>query len=238
MGKKRRRPLEDGYRLSPGDLRFVIPPSIYRSVEVLCRDALAYGANSAGIRQAVSQLINVGRREALARFGHDTPDIIGLSALLARSDPFRQAMSRDPSRKPEQEPVVELARQAHIDSDQLAAADLVKRVNTAWGRFLAVGARSYESRSQKHKDRALDPFWVMGENVYKEWRNVYNPWYDEASKKKVGANNRGMVTAARVVIHVVMLPMFPGQMDTNERLDKGTSLRVLKEELALLAGMR
>lgn len=236
MSKKKRQRAASGHVLSLEDMRFVIPPSVFRPIEVLCRDALNYGANAAGIRSSVGYLLNVVRREAHARYGHDTADVMAISSLLTRTDPAR-ADRVLPDRRPDQEPIQELFRQAHINEDQLRAADMVRRVETAWGRFLAVGARSYEGKSQKTRERALDPVWIMGDDVFREWREVYNPWYRAAASRKVGANGRGMVTAARIVIHVVMVPMFPGQIDATERLERGTSLRVLKDELATLSNM-
>src|SRR5258708_1479955 len=141
------------------DLHSIIPPRLYFSLEKLCRDALSYGGNHQGVRQSVSSLIGVMRKEAVQIYGHDTPGIFGLCALLERADPFRA----DPKRLPELDPIQELKRQAHLDEDQVLAAGLVARINRAWGRFLSVAARAYEQKSATRRDRALDPWWVMGE---------------------------------------------------------------------------
>lgn len=210
---------------------------MFHSLERLCKDALAYGSNHAALRQSMTAFINAIRTEAHKKYGHDTVDVVALTALMQRAE-------RAEWHRPEvyvdgqnvaREPIEELFRQAHLDAGQRSAATLISDIWNAWGRFLTVAARTYDQKSARTRARALDPWWVMGDEIRELWKDVYQPWYTAAQKKQIATLRGGMVTAAKLVIHVVVVPMFPGQLDRSERLEPGTSLRVLKEELSLLA---
>ena len=216
------------------DAPAVINPKLFHAIEVLCRDALQYGGNATGIRNTIITLVSTMRQQAWADFGHDTVDVSSISSLLQRTDPAREHSQR-PLRAAEKDPIQELVRQAHLNGDQERAADIIRHIWRAWGRYLSVAARTFEKRSNSARERALDPFWVMGEDDFLLWIEVYRPWYEVIKKELYQTRIGGTVSAARIVIHAVTIPMFPGRIDVVERLETGTSLRVLKSGLLALA---
>ena len=226
----------------------VLPPRLYSPLESLAKDALLYASNHSGMRKAISNLVFAMRSIAEESVGHITADIIALEALLKRSDPRQQEL---PLREPEKDPIVELARQKHLNEDQEYAAQYIKKVWTAWGRHLQVAARSYDGGGGGGDKPLMDPLSGMGQELWESWRDVYTPWYDLAKtraqwwyyplskdqtiKGKTERTRGGMVANTKLVLAIIMEPVFPGNLDMLLRLDRGTSLRVLKEELTELS---
>lgn len=208
----------------------VIPPRLYSPVETLCRDAILYSGNHAGMRASIRALAFAMRGAAEDSVGHVTADTLALEGLLKRSD-ARQAEL--PFREAQKDPVEELHRQAHLNAQQVSAADLIRRVWTAWGRHLVVAGKAFDGTPSPR--RLVDPVMSMGASLLNEWHGVYTPWYEQAKKKFERREAGGMVPVTRLVISVVMEPVFPGALDKLERLKLGTSLRVLKTELTELA---
>lgn len=208
----------------------VIAPRLFNAIESLCRESLVYSGNQTGMRNAIVALIGTIRTLSNEQFGHDTPDIRALGALLERTHP-----SGPTRREAERDPIDELQRQAHLDGEQAGAADLIRTIWRGWSRYLTVAARSYEQKSSRAQSRALDPVSVMGKSLLNEWHYIYVPWYDSAKINLIERKDGSMVSAVRLVLHIVNIPAFPGQIDLSERLKKGTALGILKDELSSLA---
>jgi hypothetical protein len=210
----------------------VIPLRIYRPLENLLRDALLFGQNHPSLRASAGSLILAMRNEAEARFSHDTPDVQGLSSILDRTS------TGYIHRAPEKDPIKELRRQQHIDGDQELAAEMLADVWRGWQRFLMAGARAYEHKSFITRDRALDPVTVMGPRLLNIWHYVFTPWYNAAKNKRVEGGTSRMVSNAGIVINVITMPVFPGQLDAIAKLEKGTALAVLQSEIRSISNLQ
>lgn len=216
----------------------IMHPHLCRAVEVLCRESIQYSANNSIVRQAIGALIVTMRQQAERVHGRETPDIKALSALLDRTRP--QLNGSAPARLATLDPIAELFRQRHLLPEHVAAALFIRSIWLAWGRYLDVAARSYEPSggSGGRGPHAPDPVAAMGPNILNEWHHIYVPWVEMARKLLIPARGERSLSAAQLVLCVVDEPIFPGALDIRWHLKKGTSLRVLREQLGTLATLQ
>ena len=212
----------------------VIPPRLYAPIEAVCRDALHYGDNAIGMRDAVRKLIFSMRAIAEQTTGHVTADILSLEQLLHRTDPKQREL---PLRGTTLDPITEMHRQAHLNADQLNAAKFIHDIWTAWGRHLVVTGHGFDSEGGGARE-LKDPVMSMGKDLWNDWKTIYTPWYEGAKKIVVPREAGGMVPVTRLIITIIMEHVFPGALDDLEKLKRGTCLRVLKEQLTALSQMQ
>lgn len=211
----------------------VLPPRLYRPVEDLCRDALHYSDNAVGVRESIRKLVFAMRALADQTLGHVAADALVLEGLLKRTDSRQQELAF----KRPTDPIEELHRQAHLNPDQRSAALLIRRVWGAWGRHLTVVGHGFDSEGGGART-LKDPWLSMDEELWDLWRRIYVPWYEAAKKIHEPRESRGMVAVSKLVISIVMEPIFPGALDSLEHLKRGTCLRVLKQQLTELSKLQ
>lgn len=213
----------------------VLPPRLYKPLEDVCRAALDYGGNAAGVRDPVRKLAFAMRAIAEEEVGHLTTDITMLESLLKRTDPRQAELPLGKTRP--KDPVEVLFKQRHLNSDQRAAALFVRDVWNAWGRYLVVSGHGFDGEGGGTR-RLRDPFEAMGQDLWDRWKTIYKPWYELVKREYAPRKSGGMVPVSKLVLSIIIEPVFPGALDDLERLERGTCLRVLKEQLTALSKLR
>lgn len=215
----------------------VLESSVFRAIRHVCRESILASGNQPAMRQSIAALIVDMRQIALVRFGHDTPDINELVDLLRRTDPALALAIRQ-ERPAEKDPIAELRRQHHLSLAEASAAEFIRRIWNGWSRFLMVSAKTTDGQPNRKGGQVMNPVVVMGADLMNQWHFIYSPWYNLAKKNSIERPNGGMIPAVRLVLRIIQAPIFPGALDASERLKKGTSLAILKSELAALARRR
>jgi hypothetical protein len=214
-----------------------IPPRLYKPIEDLCRDALHYSDNAVGMRETIRKLAFAMRAAVSdASGGSASIDVLALEALLNRTDPNQRELPFNRTERP-RDPVEELFKQHHLDSDQYASAMLLRDVWNAWGRHLLVVGHGFDGEGGGART-LKDPLTSMGQAQWDIWRSVYTPWYENAKKVTVVSKSRGTIRVTSLVLAIVTESTFPGALDQILKLERGTCLRVLKEQLTELSKLK
>jgi len=82
------------------------------------------------------------------------------------------------------------------------------------------------------RTKALDPFMVMGENLYRVWRDSYCPWYAKAWQRSVEAKIApGYIHHPTIVFNIIVNDLQTSQIDRVFQLKPGTAIKTLRNEL-------
>ena len=192
-------------------LTTLIDPGLYRSVECLAKNALAFSGNHPTVRSAVVQIRNEMQRAAYMHLGHATPEITALISLLNRNDPDTPWQRPNPQR----DPLVVMDEQRKLTPQQMGAAKFVRRIWGAFERFLVMGARDYEKvGGGKTGAKPVGPYEVMGEQLHQEWRKIWAPWYESAQRKVIRGTT---IKHSSIVLGVLAEGNHPHQIDAHHK---------------------
>lgn len=209
------------------NIPIVLEPRIAKALETVCKTALAYGQNHREVRASIGNLIVLLEQQV----SEPCVEVANLRNLLKRADPeysTRPAVELDP--------VYELASGANpkLSPDQQAAAYQIKKIWTAFSRYLSVQAKNLESTGGS-KGRRLDPLDSMSAEVAGLWENQYIPWYNKARKAYIA---RSGINEGEVVLKVVVECEWPHQLDKRFGLAPGSSLTAVQHQLTSFTSYR
>lgn len=217
------------------DYENIIPPKIFRPLEILCRTALSYGANHPAVRQSIQEVMNAIRGVSTERYHHQSPaEVMRLQQILQIAADTRS--ENPPRTQPVQkDPIEELRLKPYrLPPEQIAAAQYIREVRHAFGRFLTVNSRSLEKVGGSR--RAMNPVMVMKPAFVDKYQKVYVPWYEKLSTKKLPREKIGVVPAISVVFQVILEGSMPNKdLDKSFGLGRGSCLSIVVEQLAELA---
>lgn len=220
------------YAALEAELQLIIPPKIFNTLSALCRDFLEHNKYDDPSRDFVSRLAFVFRQEAYMRFGHECLETFALAKLL------KQAEAKYTPKLPRLDSVSWIRayrnRNSRLDSDQEDAAEHIKRVWVAFGRFQGIaGSGLSGGGGGGSRGRAMQPIDVMDQELWDHHRLVYTPWYNTAKMVQVDRRRgKGRISLAAIVLKILVGDMFPEEMDQSYALVRGTSLRALKAALS------
>lgn len=219
----------DGLAPFEAELSLLLPAQVWNFVEALCRLHLQADATKQG-RELVAQLALTMRQEALRRFGHDTLETFALARML------REGTARWQPKEPRLDAISHINNAKHpphrLTSDQQEAAEDIREVWTAFGKFLEIAGRDIGGGSSS-RATALGPVDVMGEGLWEHHRDVFKPWQFKASRTVVlrRTSTSNHLTIAAVVYKVLVEDIYPAELDLHFALVGGTALKALKAGL-------
>lgn len=202
-------------------------PAVYRAVEQVCKDAIAYSSNHPGLRRSMVQLCHELRIQAEASIGYHSPEVISLMQLLRRTDP---ALVEKPVSVPS--PIELLHKNRQLSLDQVNAANTIRQVWYAFSRFLTVTGTRYQHDPSggTKRTKVIQPLEVMNEETYETWMTIYGPWASHAVQKKL-STTRGPLNHVSIVLSIVLQDFHPRDLDRAYRLPRNACLTVLRAEL-------
>jgi hypothetical protein len=229
---KRKRAGRQQPTMLDGHLNTILEPRIFRKVETFCNAAISYSNNHPTVREAISALVLEIRMQALNKFGHDSIDSQNLSFLLKKTNPNKPYEHQTPT--PQLDPIDVLERQRRLEPSQVSAANTIREVWKAFGRFLVISARGYDRvNGGVKRAHALGPMDVMGQELWETYSNIYKPWYELTKEKTVAKEKAGRVKVITVVFAILLDEHQPVEVDVAYGLERGTALDLLKQELSL-----
>lgn len=207
---------------------YVLEPKIFKSVESLCKLSLAYSDNHPEIRRAVANLC-FHMQQLNPNL---TPDIISIRNILRKSNP-----NFEHERPPvEQDPILVLRQGSNpkLNEDQEVAASNIRKIWRALSKFLNSSAKDYNTSTSK-KNKVLLPLDVIDQKTYDMYRDIYIPWYTNASRNPILNYKKEpmKISEGDVVLSILIEMLSPYQCDYVRRIPKGSSLRALQRQLYL-----
>ncbi len=207
-------------------------PKLFKSMELVCKNAINYSGNHKLVRDSVANLILILQQES----SELTVEIAALRQFLRRTNPnfdfsANSRSAEEPEGRPKlrSDPIYTLGEEPNpkIDSDQISAALAIRRVWTAFGKYIGVAARNLDAGGG-YRGRALDPLSVMSDEVAILWKESYCPWVEKAKRTWIG---RSGITEAEVTLAVVVESIHPHELEARFRLKPDTALLALKNQL-------
>jgi hypothetical protein len=176
------------------ELESVIPTlvdqGLYRTIEKLASEALAYGGNHTAVRAAVNGLMHEFRKLSQAKHSQDCVEAVRLHKLLKRTAPAKP--ESEGKRPRENLGVIEnLERRNKLDQEQIQAAQSVRLVWDAFEKFMGMGAKNYSKGGHQHKASAPQPLDAMSQPLFEFYRERYSPWCKRAKETFVKVRARG-----------------------------------------------
>lgn len=189
----------------------------------VCRQAIKHSDNHPNVRKQVAQLLATLRIESRASTGEDSVEVTSLTLLLENTSDFK-SYQRDKT----QRDIFRLLKRRQITDERKMAADEIRIVWTAFGRILGMITSRYSSKLSKVKTRSTPPtpLDLMKDEELTIWIERYQPWYEQAHRKKIGS-----VSYAQLVLDCLLYDIPPEIIDQRERLRKGTARKILLKEL-------
>lgn len=211
------------------ELQLIYPVKVFDQILVLAAAYLAERKYDAPSRDLVSRLAFSLRQETYQRFGHESLETIALAKLLR---PVPRGFREKPPRLDAISHMRGYPKNHRLTAQQEAAAEMIKKVWEAFGRFRFVGARGMEGGGGG--GQVLQPLDVMGDDLWEHYCKVYKPWYTEASKITVTRKRFqvGGVSIAAVAFRVLVEDFFPEEVDKGYALVQGTTYRALRAGLS------
>lgn len=205
----------------------ILEPRIAKALETVCKTALAYGQNHREVRASIGNLIVLLEQQV----SEPCVEVISLRNVLKRAEPgysSRPAVELDP--------IYELASGSNpkLSPDQQAAAYQIKKIWTAFSRYLSVQAKNLESPGGS-KGRRLDPLDSMSAEVARLWQDTYIPWYNKARKVYIAKSG---INEGELVLKVVVECDWPHQLDKRFGLPPGSSLTAVQHQLTSFQDLR
>lgn len=212
------------------ELQMILPPLLFSFVEAICKAHLEGSKQDHKSRDLIARFAFAMRAEAFAKFGHDTLETFALGKLL-REGQFSYA-----ERLGRLDSISHIKayknKGARLSGEQETAAEYIKSIWDAFGKFRTIGGRGFEGGSSR-SSQVLQPLDVMGDELYNHYRQIYSPWADAAKYVIVARLRReGNVNIAAVIFKVLIEDFYPEQIDGAFGLPKGTGLRALKHGLS------
>lgn len=212
--------------------QYLLAPRVFLAVQKLCQEALRMSGNHRYVREAITDLFLRMKGEAVLEWGYTSTDALAIHQLLRRTNEKETQHDRAISR----DPIKLMETQGRLSLDQIAAANMIQTIWRAFGRYLVMSARKYEGGGGGNKSgRALQPMDVMSQHVYDNWKSFYIPWFTKASACTVPCGIGIKLSAARIVLEVVVENYSPDQLDKAYRLDRGKALAILRRWLRQFA---
>lgn len=212
------------------ELQLVFPIKVFAAIEELARAHLAENRQDHSSRERVSKLAFTLRQETYLRFGHESLETILLGKLLR---PATGGWKQPAPRLDSISYMRTYPKNHRLNAQQEAAAEMIKKVWEAFGRFRFIGARNLETGGMGGGGQALQPLDVMGDEIWDHYKKYYIPWYKMASVISVHRKRYapGAVSLAAISFRVLVEDFFPEEIDSSFGLVKGSAYRGLRAAL-------
>jgi len=213
-------------------LKLLTSAKIFVRIEELCRKYLDVNRYDTPSKELVSQLTFTFRQEAIARFGHDTLETFALAKLVQKGPSLGFI-----DKPPRVDSITWInnypSKNSRLSSDQQEAAEKIRDVWEAFGKFLWVTGRSYGGGGGGSRSSATSPLDVMGDDLWKHHQTIFTPWCNIASKTSVNRRMAGGgLTIAAITFKILVEDFYPEAIDKGFGLVKGTALKALKAGLS------
>lgn len=212
------------------ELQLIVPPKVFDALTQLCRLYLAAAGDSDAARDYIAKLAFIFRQEAYQRFGHESLETFALAKLM------RQTESKWTPKLPRLDSISWIRayrnKDARLDSSQEEAAECIKRVWTAFGRFMGIAGRGFEGGGGS-RGRVLSPLDVMDQSQWEDYNKIYIPWYERAKITQVDRRRgNSHISLAAIVFKILVDDLYPEELDSSYCLVRGSSLKALKAALS------
>lgn len=211
------------------ELQLIFPLKVFAQIEDLARVHLETNKYDFPSRDRISRLAFILRQETFAKYGHESLETIALAKLLR---PTPKGWQPKPPRLDAISHMRGYSKHHRMDAHQEAAADMIKRVWDAFGRFRLIGGRGMEGG--RGGGQVLHPLDVMGDELWEHYCKVYKPWYLVASKISIHRRrySEGSLSLAALVFKVLVEDFFPEEVDNMFACIQGTCYRGLRAALS------
>lgn len=213
----------------------LLDPKLYRLVEALARNALLFAENHPAIRNDVGALCHYMRDTGTTKFGMETVDSRLLSDLLMRTR-FRLEEEHPPRPPADRDMIKDLSeqrgrREPQLTPEQVGAAVSMRNVWNAMARMLTFRMNKLDGVKGGGYYRIRSPVELMGENAWSAYQEKWVPWFNDAKRRTEPSKREISIPHTSIVSAIVFNHVKPRLLDKIRTLDRGTSLRVLQDEL-------
>jgi hypothetical protein len=199
-------------------------PGIFPHLIGIVKQYLTHNQFSEPSRHFIAGMAFEFRKEALKRFGHDTLETFELAKLL-KIEVFKPIV---PTKDVLTHIMKDYPPTMRLDVYQQTAAEKIQGVWYHFGRASGLFGGGRNLMRSNGSGKVLHAVESMSQDDFKHYREVYSPWYTEATKIQIDNS----ISVALIIFKVLIEDIYPENLDRMLGFKKGRCHQVLRKALS------